>query len=417
MRPRLDLPQPIVQIFWGLFFLEATYGAYLSVWPLWIERLGAPVAIVGFVLGIGGFLRLFVLAPSAWIAERFGYRRVIVIARLVAIAGFLGAAASNHWTQLLLVVLALAIGEMVFPLVQTLVAAESGDRRMRSFALVFNVGPSIALAISPLVGAGMVALLGMRSAFVLGALFSAISVLFFTRIEVSSSVAGRDSARSATYAEVTHNSAFRLVGLLLLLSVFSLSFGVAFIPTFLKDVRGYAASEITALGALPALGSAIFGLGVARIRRLQQSPLIAAAIPVGAMSLAFLILRETAALSLIMMAFLLRGGLFACWATLISALGELAPERLRSRSFAMLEMIGGMAFASGPMIAGILYGRRETLPFEIAFILALGMVPLFVLAQRRTDNMPKSDAADSSDVGVADADPGADQQVASEPVT
>ncbi len=416
MRPRLDLPQPIVPIFWGLFFLEATYGAYVSVWPLWIERLGAPVAIVGFVLGIGGFLRLFVLAPSASIAERFGYRRVIVIARLVAVAGFLGAAISTHWAQLLLVVLAFAIGEMVFPLIQTLVAAESGDRRMRSFALVFNVGPSVALAISPLIGAGMVALLGMRSAFVLGALFSAISVLFFTRVADPSSSSTRESGDRATYGDVLRNPGFRLVGVLLLLAVFSLSFGVSFIPTFLEDVRGFAASEITALGALPALGSALFGLGVARIKALQQSPFIAAAIPVGAMSIAFLILRESAALSLIRLAFLLRGGLFACWATLISALGELAPERLRTRSFAMLEMIGGMAFASGPMVAGLLYAQRETLPFEIAFVLALGLVPLFVLAQRRADKMPKTEIRGSSEDEPLNVDSGTEPQVVSEPV-
>ena len=53
---------------------------------------------------------------------------------------------------------------------------------MRSFALVFNVGPSIALAIAPLIGAGLVALLGLRSAFVLGAVFSAISVYFFSKL-------------------------------------------------------------------------------------------------------------------------------------------------------------------------------------------------------------------------------------------
>ena len=180
MSSRLDLPQPIVPVFWGLLFLEATFGAYLSVWPLWIERLGAPVAIVGFMLGIGGFLRLFVLAPSAAIADRFGYKRTIVVARVVAVAGLLGAAISTHWTQLLLAVIAVAV---VFPLVQTIVAAEAGDQRMRSFALVFNVGPSIALAIAPLIGAGLVALLGLRSAFVLGAVFSApISRCFFSKL-------------------------------------------------------------------------------------------------------------------------------------------------------------------------------------------------------------------------------------------
>ncbi|CAN5884301.1 hypothetical protein BH24CHL4_BH24CHL4_25360 [soil metagenome] len=389
MRARLGLPQPIVPVFWGLLFLEATFGAYASIWPLWIERLGAPIAIVGFVLGVGGFLRLFVLAPSAAIADRFGYRRTIVMARLVAVAGFIGAAFSTHWTQLILVVVAFAVGEMIFPLVQTIVAAEAGDQRMRSFALVFNVGPSIALAISPLIAALLVALLGLRSAFVLGAIFSAISVYFFTRIVEPAVQAPVENAAPVSYQSALREPGVRLVGGLLLVTIFSLSLGVSFIPTFLEDVRRFEPAEIAALGALPAIGSAVYGLGVARIRTLQRLPFIAAAISVGLMSITFLVMRETAFLPVLAVAFLLRGGLFATWATLISALGELAPPRLRSRSFAILEMIGGLAFSLGPMAAGLLYARRETWPFDVATVFAILLVPVYVLAQRKANAMPR----------------------------
>ncbi|MBX3070819.1 MAG: MFS transporter [Thermomicrobiales bacterium] len=402
VRPRLDLPAAIVPAFWGLFFLEATYGAYTSVWPLWIEHLGAPIAIVGIMLGIGGFLRIFVLAPAASIADRFGYRRVIVTARIVALLGFLGAAFSSHWAQLLLVIVAFAVGEMVFPLIQTIVTAEAGDQRMRAFALVFNVGPSIALAISPLIGAGAVALFGMRAAFVLAAIASAIAVIFLLGITNPTTLPVEASVAPATYRAAAREPGFRLVGTLLLITIFSLSFGVAFIPTFLKDIRGFSPSEVTALGALPAVGSAVFGLVVARNRRLQGIPFVTAAIPVGLMSIVFLIMRETAFLPLLCFAFFLRGGLFSVWAMLISALGELAPERLRTRSFALLEMIGGVAFAMGPIVAGVIYSRRATLPFEIAIVLALCLVPVFVLAQRKANVMPKQGSSGPS--GDRDAD-------------
>ncbi len=404
MRPRLDLPASIVPVFWGLFFLEATYGAYVSVWPLWIEHLGAPVTTVGLMLGIGGFLRIFVLAPSAAIADRFGYRRVIIAARIVSVIGFLGAAVSTHWAQLILVIIAFAIGEMVFPLIQTIVATEAGDQRMRSFALVFNVGPSIALAVSPLIGAVVVALFGMSAAFVLGAVFSGLAVLCLTRLREPNLRPEATETQSAGYAAAIRHPGVRLVALLLLLTVFSLSFGVAFIPTFLEDVRGFSPSSITALGALPAVGSAVFGLIVARTKTLQQRPFLSAAVPVGLMSVAFVIFWNSAYVPLIVLAFFLRGGLFAVWATLISALGELAPERIRSRSFALLEMIGGVAFALGPIIAGVLYARRETLPFEIATILALGLVPVFLLAQRRVDRMPKEDTTAIGPNGRRDDD-------------
>ncbi len=381
----------MIPLFWGLLLLEATYGAYLSVWPLWIERLGAPIAIVGLVLGIGGFLRLFVIGPSAAIADRFGYRRTIIVARAITIAGLIVAAFATHWAQLLIVVVAISIGELVFPLVQSIVASEAGDQRMRSFALVFNVGPSIALAVAPLIGAVLVGLFGMRSAFLLGAAFSLLSLTQLVKISEPETDASNTATTPTSYLAATRLQSVRLIGGLLLVTVFSLSLGVAFIPTFLKDVRGFEPAGITALGSLPAIGSAMLGLAVARLMWLQRRPFIACAISVGLMALVLFVIREFSYLPLLMVAFLLRGGLFSTWAMLISALGEYAPASLRSRAFAIMEMIGGLAFSLGPIFAGLLYSQRKTLPFEVAILLALGLVPVYVLAQRKANRMPKAD--------------------------
>lgn len=381
----------MIPLFWGLLLLEATYGAYLSVWPLWIERLGAPIAIVGLVLGVGGFLRLFVIGPSAAIADRFGYRRTIIVARTITITGLIVAAFATHWTQLLIVVAAISIGELVFPLVQSIVASEAGDQRMRSFALVFNVGPSIALAAAPLIGALLVGFFGMRSAFLLGAVFSLLSLTQLAKISEPETDSSNAATTATSYLAATRLQSVRLIGGLLLITVFSLSLGVAFIPTFLKDVRGFEPAGITALGSLPAIGSAMLGLAVARLMWLQRRPFIACAISVGLMAIVLLVIRESSFLPLLMVAFVLRGGLFSTWAMLISALGEYAPASLRSRAFAILEMIGGLAFSLGPIIAGLLYSQRKTLPFEVAIILALMLVPAYILAQRRANRMPKTD--------------------------
>lgn len=379
---RLGLPQQIIPIFWGLLLLEATYGAYMGIWPLWIESLGAPVAVVGFMLGAGGFLRLFVLAPTARIAERFGYRRTIVVARMFTVIGLLAAAFASHWPQLLVMVVFAAIGEMVFPLIQTLVATEAGEDKMRSFALVFTVGPSIALAISPLLSGGLVALFGMRAAFLLGAVFTLLSLVFLRQIQEPPVVTMEEAGPPRSYRAALANPSVRLLMLLLLAVVFSLSLGIAFIPTFLEDVHGMAPARIAAMGSLAAVGSAVFGLAVARIRRLQRLPFIAVAMAVTAMALAFTIFRTTSWYPLLTLAFFLRGGFFSAWAMLLSVLGEVAPEAVRSRAFALMEMAGGIAFALGPIVAGFLYATSGTLPLEVATVLSLALVPLLLLVQR-----------------------------------
>lgn len=144
IRGQLALGREVENIFWAMFFVEGAFGAYMGIWPLWIERLGAPVTVVGLVLGSSGIVRLAVLAPSAALAERFGVRRLILLARVVAGLGMVSAALATHWTHLFLMVIGSAIGELAFPLTLAHVAAHAGKERVRAFALVFGLGPSVA---------------------------------------------------------------------------------------------------------------------------------------------------------------------------------------------------------------------------------------------------------------------------------
>jgi MFS family permease len=382
VRIDLGLPKPIVPLFWGMACLEATFGAYLGIWPLWIRQLGAPVAVVGFVLGASGFLRLGVLIPSAAIADRLGVRRAILLARAVAALGLLSAAFATHWTHLAFMVVGTTAGELAFPLIQLLVAAHAGDRRIRSFALVFTVGPSFALALAPLASGALVALFGMRAGFVLAAACTTASLVFLSRVEDPPAQPRPAAAPRSSYRAALGDPGVRLVAGLLLVAVFSLSLGTSFVPTFLEEVRGLEPAAIATLGAAAAVGSAAFGFGLARLHRLQRSPFVAVAAAVALTAVGFLIFRATAALPLLILAFFCRGGFFSTWATLAAALGDLAPIAHRARAFALGEMAGGLAYALGPIVAGPLYARHATLPFELATALALLLVPALLLAQR-----------------------------------
>ena len=400
MRFRLNLPQPVIPLFWGLFLLEATFGSYFAIWPLWIEELGAPIKVVGLVLGSAGFIRLFVIFPAATIADRFGYRRTIMVARSIAIAGLLSAAVATEWWQLFIMVIAGAIGEMVFPLIQTLVATEAGDDRIRAFALVFNVGPSVALIIAPLASSVLVAAYGMRAAFIFGAILSVFSLYFLRQILEPPLDVIEAHETSPTYAATLRHSAVQIITGILFLTIFVLSMGVSFIPTFLEDVRGFAPSTIAAMGALPAIGSAAFGLAVSRLPKLQRSPFVTASVAVAGTGAALLIFRSTAIIPLLILAFLLRGGLFSTWATMAGVLGDRSPRLLRSRAFALLEMAGGVAFSLGPIVAGILYATNPTLPFEVAAVAAFLLIPVFALAQRRMTAVPRDPDSGSRPVAV-----------------
>jgi MFS family permease len=368
--------------------VEAAFGSYMAIWPLWIQALGAPIAVVGLVLGSQGLLRPLTLGPSAALAERFEARTLISVARAITAVGMITAAVATHWTQLFIFVIAAAIGELAFPLTQVHLAAHAGEHRVRAFTLVFNVGPAAALGLAPLLSGLLVAVWGMRAAFVIAAFWTLLSIVFFARLS-----AGRELVRGAEDGRATYQAALRHPGVGPLLSlqfttIFALALGVSLIPTFLAEERAMDPATITMLGSIGAVGSVSFGLIVARVAALQRAPFVAIAIAVALVVTAMGVIVGTAIIWLILLAFLGRGGLFSAWGLFIAAASEIVSERHRARLFALCEMAGGMAFSFAPVLAGVLYSWRPEAPLLSSIAFGVLLIPLLLLGQRRLTARP-----------------------------
>lgn len=384
--PAFGLGPEVGTVLWAMMLLEASFGAYTNILPLYIASLGAPVTIVGIVLGSSGLLRLAGLGPSAALAERFPARWLIVVARTVAGLGFLSAAFATHWSHLFAMVVAAAFGELAFPLMQAHVATHAGEHRVKAFTLVFTVGPSVALGLGPLVTSALIAVWGMRAAFVFAAVCTAGSVLCLLRLGQSRPAAasvGREREKASTYRETLAVTPIRILLVLQGATVFTLALGTSFVPTFLEDERGFSPARIALLGAVASVGSTLFGLSVARFSSLQQRPLLTIVAAVSAVMTALAIFVGTAAMPLIVVGFALRGGFIAAWSLFAATLGQQASDRYRSRAFALCEMIGGLSFSFAPMLAGWLYGVRSTLPMAASGLCAALLVPLLIRAHRR----------------------------------
>ncbi len=373
MRLRWDmgLGRDLGLAFWAMTCFEATFGAYTSVWPLWIEALGAPIAIVGLVLGSAGFIRPFILGPSSSLTERFDRRNVLIAARLCGVAGMLVAAFAQTWQILFVTVVLNAMSEIVFPTIQTYVAERAEENRARAFSMIVNVGPSLALIVTPLLSGLLISIWDMRAAFVLGALTSVASIAIMSRMDFSHPPADPNDTDTTvvSYRSVFKNGPVRSLVGLHGATILSLAVGVVLIPNFLKDARGLDPALISSLGALAAVGTGLFGLLVNRTPALSGNPLRAAAIACGAISVGLLIFVVAEAMPWIIVAFLLRGGMFASWAMMLAEMGERAPSRLRSRAFATMEIMGGSAMSFGPIIASQLYRMDPSVPVLVGSVL------------------------------------------------
>ena len=381
----LGLGRELGYVFWAMIGVEAAFGAYVGIWPLWIEALGAPITVVGLVLGSSGLLRLLILAPSATLADRIDPRTLIVVARTLTGLGLITAALATNWVMLAPMVLGSAIGDIAFPLTQAHLATHAGEQRVRAFTLVFNVGPAVAFGIAPLISGVLIAQFDMRAAFIFAAVCTMVSVYFFSRFAPRPKQAkGEPAPPRSSYREALAAPSVKPLLGMQFATIFSLALGISLLPTFLADERGISPAIVAMLGGVGSLGAVLFGLIIARNQWLQRHPLTGVAIAIAMVMGALAVVISTQLVWLIALAFIGRGGLWSAWGLYVAALSEIVrSDRVRPRVFTLSEMMGGTAFSSAPIVSGQLYAIRAEGPLLASLAASAALIPVLLIAQRR----------------------------------
>ncbi|MDQ3657743.1 MAG: MFS transporter [Chloroflexota bacterium] len=370
--------------FWALTFFEAVLGAYAPIWPVWIERLGAPISIVGLVLASAGVIRPFVLGPGAALTDRFNTRNVLIVCRTASICGLVIAAFAGTWQILFVTVVLNALGELAFPTIHAYVADHAGDDPVHAFNMTITIGPAGGLIVTPLISGLIIAWGGIEAAFLFSAFLTLCALGFVSRMDFSStraSQAGPDER--VTYRKALQHQGIRSLIVLHGATIAALAIGVALIPNFLEDERGISPSTIAILSSGAALGTVAFGVISSRNRILRQSPVFAAALATILVVFGLVIFGTQGALPLIAIAYVMRGGVFSAWALFLAAMGKVAPVHLRSRGFTVMEIIGGGAMSFGPIVASQLWNISPTSPLFVAACLGAVMATIMILFHRR----------------------------------
>lgn len=400
MKWQLGLGRENGLAFWGLLFIEGSFGAFFPVWPLYMEELGAPIALVGLLLGLGGVFRLFALLPTVTLSRRLGSKRLLLGCRLVFSVAIGMAAFVPSWEWLLPVLIGSAIGSMAFPIILSHVSANADDEtRVRAFSVVVTIGPSVALFVAPLLSSLLIALFGLRAPFLLSGFLSLISVAILSRIsEAKGEEPGDEGSIEAGYRAAVANKPVRNLLVLKLFTVFALGLGVQLIPNYLRETGGYSDDMISLLTSFSALGTIAFGALVVRNQRFSNAPLLGAALAVVLVSAGYLLFLLPEIAVFVVIAFLFRGGMFASIALFSAALGNMAAPRNREHIFTLSEIAIVVGFSTAPIVAGLLYEVTPSLPLVVSAALGapIAVLLLRLRAERRSGPEP----------GIASAGPG-----------
>ena len=380
--------------FWALTFFEGVFGAYISVWPLWIERLGAPISVIGLVLGSSGLIRPFVLGPGSILLGKHDTSRILLGARSLSIGGLILAAFANSWPLLLITVVTSAIGELVFPAIQTYVADNAGDDPVHAFTMVITIGPAVALIVTPLISGLAISIGGIPAALILAAALTAIALIFVSRMHFTNGRTAINANEEASYRLAMAHTGIRTLMIIHAFTIGVLAVGSSLISNFLEVERGISASLVSILSSGAAVGTVTFGFLVARHARLRRAPIVAASIACGLTAMGYMLLATQTWLPLIALALVCRGGLFSTWSLFLGVLGSIAPAHLRPRSFAIMEILRGSAMSFGPIVASQLWKIDPRTPFIVSAICAIVMVIVLVGTRQRQELTVSTESAD-----------------------
>jgi MFS family permease len=173
-------------------------------------------------------------------------------------------------------------------------------------------------------------------------------------------------------------------------TIFILTVGLALVPNYLQEEHAVSVRTIGLLGSVSAIGSILFGIGLNRIPALQR-PHAVLPFVVGAVGLALLLLLFGRSIWLFGLAFLFRGGYFVAWALFYAILGDVTPERLRTRAYVVAELLGEGGFSLAPFLAGVLYGVLPAVTLVFALVALAPLLVGLAWLRRAVDAVERED--------------------------
>jgi hypothetical protein len=166
-----------------------------------------------------------------------------------------------------------------------------------------------------------------------------------------------------------------------LLVIFASWVGLILAPNYLYDVHDLSLRTVGQFFSLMALGSIVTGLLISRVAWLSR-PLNGLVVPTLFLPPVFALLVLGSSAWVFGLGFLIFGIASVAGQMFYAVIGETTPAHLRTRSFALFEVMTSLGYMLAGFAAGALYGIDPILPLWAAFGASLVVVAATLLARR-----------------------------------
>jgi MFS family permease len=361
-RLSLGLGKDVTHLFWSLSVFNFGFGLYAYLFTIYLEDLGATAFQIGLMVGAQGLLRIAVNLPAGILVDRYSRKKIVIATTLVTVPAALIYGFAQTWWQALPGLLLIVLGNLGTPAFSSYLAeAGTATDRARAFSMVYVIGPSIALALSPVTGGWLADVTSYRVVFFCSAAAFAASAIILMRLSERPLI--HHAGSSAGYRDAMTVPVIRSLAALQFSVLSVLMLGTTLLPNYLKEVHHIGVGTIGWFGSLAAVGSALVSLGLSRVKFITTIRTIGLApICVGLLCGVTLLTGNPFVLAA---AFLGRGGFMVAWSLFASVLSDTVPPKLLSRAFAFCEFLGAIGLTLAPFAAGALYDWRPGAPLLV----------------------------------------------------
>ncbi|MGH3723879.1 MAG: MFS transporter [Mycobacterium sp.] len=351
----------------GFYMLMPYLAGYLA------GPLGLAAWMVGLVLGIRNFSQQGMFLVGGTLADRFGYKPLIVAGCLLRTGGFLMLAFVGSLPAILIASAATGFAGALFnPAVRAYLAADSGERRVQAFA-VFNVFYQAGILFGPIIGLALTAWDFRITCAVAAAVFAVLTVIQLMALPPNH--VGQEAERRPVLSDwrtVVSNKAFLLFSGAMIGSyvlTFQVYLALPFQAALLTDDKKSETVLVTSIfvvSGLVAIAGQVRLTGWLSARFGPSRSLVLGMLVIAAAFVPLVLLPSPdaagsvpAVAALLLSAALLAVGTIATFPFEMDTVVTLAGNRLVATHYGLYNTIVGVGILAGNLLTGTIFGYTE----------------------------------------------------------